>query len=249
MLGKLLKYDLRYVYKTLGVYYILTIVATVCGTLILKIPNPPFIIKFIGEILSGGGFGLSIGLMINAFTRTWARFRQNLYGDEAYLTHTLPISRLQLFTSKFISSVIILLLSLVIIAAVMFIQTPEATSSIFSTDDFAIFASALIIQAVFSIMCGFTGIIVGHRFDTARNIISAIAGIGCYLAVSVLLIGIVFLLSAFDPELSELITRGQQPSLPTLINFLWIGIATYTITTAGLFAINVNLLNRGVNVE
>ena len=256
MLGKLLKYDLRYVYKTLGVYYVITIVTVVCGTLLLKIHNPPFIISFIGEILASGGIGLSIGLVINAFTRTWMRFRKNLYGDESYLTHTLPISRLHLFTSKFVSSVIILLLSLIIVAIVLLIYVPEASSSVFSPDIFnvipdtsitifycaIVFILLLIMQSIFVIMCGFTGTIINRNF-------SLIIGTGCYLVVSVILIGIIFILSSFDPELNALIARGHQPSLPTVINCSWICIAVYTTVTAIMFAMNVKLLNRGVNVE
>ena len=32
--------------------------------------------------------------------RMWVRFRSNFYGDESYLTHTLPIKREVLYTSK-----------------------------------------------------------------------------------------------------------------------------------------------------
>lgn len=263
MLGKLLKYDLRYVYKTLGAYYIFTIVSVICGVLLQQIPEPPFIIYFLGEFLTNAGIGLSIGLIINAFTRTWIRFHQNLYGDESYLTHTLPISRLQLFASKFISSVITLLLSLIVVTIVLLIYVPGAASSVFSTDifdiipgtsltvfsAFVVFTLALIIQAVFAIMCGFTGIIIGNRFNTARGAISAAAGVGCYLVVALLLVGIIFILSNFDPELGDLIARGHQPNLPTLINCLWACIVTYSVAIVVLFITSVKLLNRGVNVD
>lgn len=260
MLGKLLKYDLRYVYKVLSAYYIITIVSVICGVLIQQISEPPFIIEFIGEFLTNAGIGLSIGLIINAFTRTWVRFRQSLYGDESYLTHTLPISRLQLFTSKFISAIIVLLLSIVVIAAVLFLVFREQLTGLdlFATipdSSLTLFyvASVLlllfIVQSIFIIMCGFTGIVVGHRFDTARGIISAVAGIGCYLATAALLVGIIFFFSSINPQLGDLIAYGKQPDLQTLIDCSWICIVTYATITATMFFVNVKLLNRGVNVE
>lgn len=262
MLGKLLKYDLRYVYKTLGAYYIFTIVSVICGVLLQQIPEPPFIIYFLGEFLTNAGIGLSIGLIINAFTRTWIRFHQNLYGDESYLTHTLPISRFQLFVSKFLSAIIILLLSLIIIGIIVVLVTYGNDIDIFDGifniipgSSFSLFhcgivlLTLLIVQSTFIIMCGFTGIIIGNRFNTARGAISAAAGVGCYLVVALLLVGIIFILSNFDPELGDLIARGHQPNLPTLINCLWACIVTYSVAIVVLFITSVKLLNRGVNVD
>lgn len=265
MLGKLLKYDLRYVYKVLGAYYLICIASVALGALLNHIEQPPFIIDFAGEFLLNAGFGLSIGLMITAFTRTWVRFRQNLYGDESYLTHTLPISRLQLFASKFICSIIVLLLSFIVVAIVLllYLSTINFDFGMFFADlfvtipgaSFSLFYAAIVLglliimQSIFIIMCGFSGIIIGHRFDQARGLISAIAGFSCYLLVGGLLVGLVCLFSAFDPELAALFAYGHQPTLPTIMNCAWICTATYAIITATLFAVNVNLLQRGVNVE
>lgn len=266
MLGKLLKYDLRYVYKVLGAYYAIAIASVALGALFSHIEHPPFIIEFAGEFLTNAGLGLSIGLFINAFTRTWTRFRLNLYGDESYLTHTLPISRLQLFASKFICAIIVLLLSLIIVAVVLALYLSSISgfdlgaflADLFVTvqgTSFSLFYIAVtlvllvIVQSIFVIMCGFSGIIIGRRFNTAPGLLSFIAGFACYLLTSILLIGIVYLFSAFDPELGNLLTYGMQPSPSTLIHCVWICTAVYTITTAILFTVNVNLLNRGVNVE
>ncbi len=266
MLGKLLKYDLRYVYKVLGVYYLISISFTAIGALLSRIEYPPYIIDFIEGFLINAGLGLSIGLTITAFTRTWMRFRQSLYGDESYLTHTLPISRLQLFTSKFICAIIILLLSLVVVAVVLVLYVSSISgfdfgaflADLFVTiqgTSFSLFYVAIvlgllvIVQSIFIIMCGFSGIIIGRRSNIAPGPVSFIAGLGCYLVTGGILIGIIYLFSTFDPELAAVFTHGHQPNLPTVINCAWICTATYTITTATLFAINVNLLNRGVNVE
>lgn len=261
MLEKLLKYDFRYVYKLLGIYYIITIVSVACGVLLHQIHEPPFIIGFLAEFLTNAGMGLSVGLIISAFTRTWVRFRQSLYGDESYLTHTLPISRLQLFASKFLSAVVILLISVALIIAVVavifFRQLSEF--NIFTTtilDTGITYSHAgivllilLVVQSIFIIMSGFTGIVLGHRFNSSRGLASWLIGVGCYLVVSLILLGLIFLLGHSNPEFNALIAYGHQPSLPTLLELSWICTAGYIVATIVMFVVNTKSLQHGVDVE
>ena len=39
-------------------------------------------------------------IILNNLMRLWARFKNNFYGDESYLTHTLPINKKTLYLSK-----------------------------------------------------------------------------------------------------------------------------------------------------
>ena len=53
--------------------------------------------------------------------RCWARFTKNIYGDESYLTHTLPIEKKTIFISKYLTSIITMLASTAVILIVLFI--------------------------------------------------------------------------------------------------------------------------------
>ena len=56
-----------------------------------------------------------INILINNLMRVWARVVRNTYKDEAYLTHTLPVSRKDIFLSKVLTAIITMLTSFAII--------------------------------------------------------------------------------------------------------------------------------------
>ena len=70
-------------------------------------------------------FGIAISMMINSLVncimRLWARFIRNLYKDESYLTHTLPVPRKTIYLSKIISALICIFTTTLVIALCLFI--------------------------------------------------------------------------------------------------------------------------------
>ena len=77
MLGKLLKYDLKWVYKLIGIFYILAFIFSVIGRTFGEIEN-----SLICEIVSQIAFGTAISMMvsglINCLMRSWVRFTRNI---------------------------------------------------------------------------------------------------------------------------------------------------------------------------
>ena len=120
MLGKLLKYDLKWVYKLIIVFYILALTFSLIGRGFGEIEN-----SLICEIVSKIAFGTAISMMvsglINCLMRSWVRFTRNMYKDEAYLTHTLPIEKKTIFASKVITGTIAVFTSMLVIIACLFI--------------------------------------------------------------------------------------------------------------------------------
>ena len=47
---------------------------------------------------------VAFNIIINNVLRFWVRFRQTMYGDESYLTHTLPVEKNTLYASKMLSA-------------------------------------------------------------------------------------------------------------------------------------------------
>lgn len=261
MFSKLLKYDLRYIYKILGVYYIVTIGCALVGKAAALIPNPSPLVDFIGIFFRNASLGLCIGLIINAVTRTWARFQQSLYGDESYLTHTLPVSRPELFGSKFASTIITLLLSFIISIIIIWLLLSDgsfnlssilpfgANSSISEPAFIAIFILATFAQLTLIIQCGFFGILVGHRSHTRRALWSTIAGFAAYVTLEAVLLLSVLLWSQFNPSINSLIASGHQLNIDDMFLFLVIVTVIYTVLIAITYLVNNQLLKRGVDVE
>ena len=120
MLKKLLKYDLIYMYRCLFVFYGLAIFFSILTRIFFNIEGA-MIWDIIGKICSGTAISMMVSILMNNILRLWARFTTNLYGDESYLTHTLPVKKSTIYTSKMlctfitvITSFAVLLLSIVI---------------------------------------------------------------------------------------------------------------------------------------
>ena len=83
MLKKLLKYDLKSMFKFLIVFYSLSIFFAILTRIFLNINNS-FMMNIIGQICSGTTIAMVANILINNTIRLWVRFKNNFYGDECY---------------------------------------------------------------------------------------------------------------------------------------------------------------------
>lgn len=104
MLGKLLKYDLKWVYKVVVVFYILAFIFSVIGRGLRLIENS-LVFSVVTQIVFGIAISMMVSSLINCLMRLWARFIRNVYKDESYLTHTLPVEKKAIYASKVISAI------------------------------------------------------------------------------------------------------------------------------------------------
>ena len=98
MLGKLLKYDLKDLLKSISVFYILSFIGAVLTRIFCSLTNT-IIIEIIKQVCMGFMFSMLASSLINTLMRNWVRFKQTLYGDESYLTHTLPVTKKEIIIS------------------------------------------------------------------------------------------------------------------------------------------------------
>ena len=120
MLGKLIKYDLKWIYKVVIVFYILATVFSVIARMCFSIENS-MLFNILGKIASGVAISMVVNSIINTVMRSWARFVKNIYKDESYLTHTLPIKKNTIYLSKVLSSLISIFTSVVVSVICLFI--------------------------------------------------------------------------------------------------------------------------------
>ena len=126
MLIKLLKYDLKYMIKNMCVFYILSIFFAII-TRLLSLPEQTVMIRILSKISSGCMIAMIANIVINVMMRSWVRFRDSLYKDEAYLTHTLPVTKNDLYNSKFIQTLIFFFIGFIIVLLSLFVAyyTPD----------------------------------------------------------------------------------------------------------------------------
>ena len=127
MLKKLLHYDLKWCIKVVSVYYILGLIFACIGRLLEFTPDATFW-GIITGISKGIGLSLVITGIVNCIIRMWVRMVINMYKDESYLTHTLPINIKTHFLSKFLATIIMVTLSILVLVISLIIMYLNKTN-------------------------------------------------------------------------------------------------------------------------
>lgn len=262
MLKKLLKYDLKWCFKPLMVFYILAVSFSVAERIIASFEKT-LILVLIDKICSGIVIAMIANILINCFMRNWARFIKNIYKDESYLTHTLPVSKNKIYLSKFLTSIITLLTSFAVIAACLAItflneaswmalkQSIEQSAILFDSSVFsfvAIFIIILFFQTMFMQISGTFGIIIGHKSNNLKIVLSVIIGYGTYMALSSLSVLVLFIAGLLNPEIMS-VFNDMEVSANAVKSMMIVGIFGYAVYIAAIYFVGNKLLNKGVNID
>lgn len=264
MLNKLLKYDLKYMIKNMSIFYILSIFFAITTRILFSL-DQSIIVNIIGKISVGCMLSMVINTLINTIMRSWVRFNDSIYKDESYLTHTLPVTKNDLYNSKFIQTIIFYFVSFIIIIISLlityytkdnwtvitnYIKTITTGLNMVTIFFVIMFIIIVFLEIFNAIQCGFLGIIIGHRKNNNKIAYSVLFGFIAYLVAQILILSLVFIFGLFDPSIMELFKTGTKSIdvnsfktltiLSTILYLLIIGIMRF---------ICIKLLNKGVNVE
>lgn len=262
MLGKLMKYDLKSVFKVLIIFYILGIIFAVLTRIFLNIDNS-LMFYIIGKICSGVTIGMIFNIIINNIFRMWARFRRNLYSDEAYLTHTLPVEKSQLYLSKFLTSIITMINSILVIAFIIFIAYySKYNITLLKTSLFRISTAynikiyrfiittfiVFFLEIATIIQAGFNGIILGYRATSNKIIHSVIIGFISYTISQIICLLFIYVVAFFDNNLMNLFISNNV-GFETVQLVIYLAILVYSLIIGGYYIINNKIFCKGVNIE
>ncbi len=264
MLNKLLKYDLKYMIKNMFIFYILAIFFAITTRILFNI-DQSVMIKIIGQISVGCMISMVASIIINVMMRSWVRFRDSLYKDESYLTHTLPVTKNQLYNSKFILTLIFYFVSFIIVLLSLFITYYSKDNWIaitnyiktittglnMSTLFFISMAIIIIFLEIFNaIQCGFFGIILGHKKDNGKIGYSVLFGFIIYLIAQMIILSLVYVYGLFDPTVMELFKTG---TINIDVNsFKSLAIVSSLLYLVIIFIMSIlckKALNKGVNID
>ena len=265
MLGKCLKYDLKYIYKVLVIFYLIDIVFAIITRVLFTFDNS-FILHILSLIASGTTISFMFSIVINNLMRVWARFVKNIYLDESYLTHTLPINKSTIYESKFLSSIITMFTSIltIILCVIIAYYSKENLEIIKNTLQF--FATTMnsttikvILTAFFVIFlefttilqAGFTGILLGHKSNNLKMAKSVLYGFLNYIFVVALSVLIIYIIGLFNPNIMALFNSNINNTLTVDIvkQALVLGIFLYIILIGIYYYIDIKIFKQGVNVD
>ena len=263
MLKKLLKYDLKYMLKNMSVFYILSIFFAIVTRIFFSI-NQSVIVNIIGHISAGCMISMMFNILINTMMRSWIRFRDSIYRDEAYLTHTLPVTKNDIFNSKFVQSLVFFIIGFLVIILSLFIAyytkdrwleiknviNTITTGIEINTTLFIISAFGVIFLEVFNaIQCGFLGIILGYKKNNNMVGFSILFGFLAYLLSQSMVLLLVFIVGIFNNDIMNLFQSNILLSASSFKLLIILSILLYSVIITVISILCKWEFNKGVNVE
>ena len=118
MLGRLLRYDLRSMYKKFAILWPAVLIVAFLNQMVvwgaekasffLELGGLEFLFELAPAVVY---FGLMVALVVVSMFYVVLRFYQGLLGDEGYLMHTLPVKPWQLVASKLLTATMTVIVS------------------------------------------------------------------------------------------------------------------------------------------
>ncbi len=261
MLNKLLKYNLKTIFRPLSVFYLIVVTCALLTRVFVR-PENFNLIYFLHDFFQGATFGFLIGAIINASMNIWANFKNDFYGDPSYLMHTLPVKRSTLYWSRILTILVTYAVTLVpgLVALLIaygnteifqFIRDFISTNGLIaSTFQYALpLVLIIFLEIIFIVQCGITGIILGHRLNNNKVIFSVIFGFTFYIAFNCLSMGLLLLWSISDYHMNWIFASAGNFEPRAFCQIFWAGSAIYIIYLGILDYISLHSLNQGIDVE
>ena len=263
MLTKLLKYELKSIFKFLIIFYSIAILFATLTRLFFMIDNS-VIMNIIAQICNGVTISMIFNILINNIMRLWVRFKNNFYGDEAYLTHTLPVKKNCLYQAKFLTAFITMFVSILVIGVTLFIAYYSKenikilmdfllpVAELYNSSVVGIIIAFLFIvflELANTVQIGFTGIVLGHRMQNMKLGASVLFGFISYIVMQVVVLILMFIVALFIPDLMNLFYTTEMINLEMIKLIIYLAIGIYSMTLVIGYIVNIKLFNKGVNVE
>ena len=277
MLKKLLKYDLRAIFKYWWIVAIASLGVSLFGGVCVRVldistktPNPSFIVISLATI----GLYLTIFVLpaFLAVTEIFVLIRlyKNFFTDEGYLTFTLPVKRAELLNSKLIATFIALFATVSVIAfdvfLILLIGVPDVFGAESILEFFAFFGDAIADLGIYffiylaeilliSLLSGIASILLVYICLTFAAVIAkkakVITAIGIYYGVSAAVAYAFELVYFFGLILlaTSIITISDVliPGLFVLILFVFV--AFLAAATVAMYVLEYWLLDKKLNLS
>ena len=230
MLLKILKYDLKFTYKNLIIFYTLSLFFALLGR-ICGIFDNSGIMLILSKINNGVAISMIVSVIINNLMRVWARLVLNFYKDESYLTHTLPVKKSTLYLSKVLCGVITMLTSTVVIAASLLICYYSKENIELLKNSLNLVASLYESSITSLILQMFTLIFLEFTFILLTGYI-----------------GIIYISGLFNSDIMSIFTSTSF-TLSVFKTILLVVMLTYLILIVLEYVIGLKTVNKGVNID
>lgn len=277
MLKKVLKYDLKAIFKYWWMGAVVTIALSLLGSVGVSllnseraVPVSVNIFAVIVVVLAVLGYA---SFVILSLILIFSRYCKNFYSDEGYLTFTLPIKRNQLLNSKLIcgtlTETLTVLVSLISAGTMLCIgyrdeiftketyeQIMKVIHKLFVTNtDVAVFIVSLVeiviillLLELLSCLFMYVCICVGATISNKAKIAS---GIGIYTVASAISTFLLLMFTFFVANaLSDWLYDLTEPKIDGVIILILLTVILFIgIIISALYALHYTLLDKKLNLN
>ena len=263
MLIKLLKYDLKYMIKNMCVFYILSIFFAILVRILGLFENTTML-TIINSICRGTMIAMMANILINTMMRSWIRYSSAIYKDEAYLTHTLPVTKNEIYNSKFIQTLIFYIVGFLVIVLSLFIafyskenwlalrtiiETITVNLEVSTTLFVTLMLIIIFLEFFNAIQCGFLGITLGYRKENGKIAFSVLFGFIAYLVSQSLVLALTALEGVFDSGIMDLFKNNVLLDAKSFMTLYGLATIIYIVIIFIMSIMCKKILNKGVNIE
>ena len=261
MLSKLLKKDLKRDMRWMWILFVSTIIVA-CVTYGCKEAGEHILFfKILAIFFESVLYSLLVNVILQPFLRSFLNFTKSLYGEEAYLTHTLPVTKNQIITSKFLTAIIEIVLGFLCLIISLFIafysptlfDTLRLLISTIVVGKFSLFVVIslfvllVIVEFLMFISLIFYSIVVSYRSKEKRVLKTFLLTAGLsFIACTILSVVLVGVLSFYGIKLT---TTTLILSSSAFLGVMLSGIIVYSVIIVLFYFITKKEFNKGVNVD
>lgn len=262
MLTKLFKYDMKFLGKFMIPFLAITIITSCLSRIMLEMSSSYFVFKILYWTFVIIANTLIINSIFQIVIRIIMRFKSQLYGDESYLIHTLPVKRSDIVLSKIVSGSLWIFITLLVAFLCIYIEymLGNMTNIMNGVKMFATtyqmnvgWMIVLFIMYILFIVEWFLcmllfSIELGHRKSERKGLWSFFYA--CIFFVATVLINLigVFGFSLFNPEMLTVFKTNEMPATvlqPFFITF----VILYFIYMIVYFILSLRGINKHLNVD
>ena len=261
MLSKLLKRDLKKNMRWMWILFVGTIVLAAIARGTKELGEKIAFFKIVGIIFEGAFYGLAINTIIQPFLRNFLNFHKSFYSDESYLTHTLPVTKNQLISSKYLTALIEMLAAfatlvvslLISYAGPGFISTLKLFVSSAISGSFSIvfvlilFVVLVIVEFLMFLSIIDFSIVVAFKSKDRRILKTFLIAAGCAFASLAVLTVCMFAVLAINGI--ELISPTLVLEAGAMYSVFISAIVVYSVVTVLFYFLAKREFNKGVNVD
>lgn len=261
MLGKLLRYDFKSLYKNLWSFYVIALLAAGLAYIFSKVDGQFWEIATV--ICQNVTLSMIIAMIVNGAMRAWVNFSKKMYGDESYLMHTLPTEIKTLYQSKVISALIVAISNMAV-AVVTYLIAYDLAGSVGEIIDsmremamslgvstwglISTIGIVVFLEMMLALEIGFTAIIAGYRNSARRGLVIATVGLGLYILTQAVMVGMVLILGMFNSEIMGMFTGGTVLGADATRQLMTLAMTVNAVEVIIIYVLDQRVLRKGVNV-